>query len=75
MNIKKMTHLNFSAIGNGLSLKLKIFKQKLLILKINGNHRMFENSEKAANKIHQGYLGIFNRHTLNPETQRATLIQ
>jgi hypothetical protein len=74
MKIKKMTHLKFSAIGNGLSLKLKIFKQKLLVLKIKGNHRIFYNSEKAANKIQRDCLGIFNRHTLNPETQRATLI-
>jgi hypothetical protein len=75
MKIKKMTHHKFSAIGNGLSLKSKIFKQKLLVLKIKGNHRMFYNREKAANKIQRDCLGIFNRHTLNPETQRATLIQ
>jgi len=36
MKIKKITLLKFSAIGNGLSLRLKISKHKLQILEIKG---------------------------------------
>ena len=67
-----MIHLKFSAIGDGLSLKLKIFKQQLLEFKIKGIQRCLYNSEKDANKIHHDYLGIFNRHALNPDSETHT---